>query len=180
MSQLAQIAVVIGLLLLVLNAVMIFFPRQVNTCVTSFPRSIWAGRVLAAVDVVWITVLLLHSDIKWVERHHLLVFIMAPSVLVLIVIFMDELLAVRAFGGLFLLVPFSILNAAFVYPSKSRLVMTVFAYLLVITGIIWVWSPFMFRKMTEKWIVRPRLSRIVGVAGALVGLVMIVLGLFVY
>lgn len=180
MSQLAQIAVIVGLLLLVLNAVMILFPRQVNIWITGFPRNKWAGRILAAVNTVLITVLLLQSDIKWVEHHKLLVLLMAPVVLVLIVVFMDDLLAARALGGLFLLAPLPILDAAFVYPSNSRLFMTVFAYVLVVLGIVWVWSPFMFRKMTSKWVSNPRLSRAAGIIGVSVGLAMILLGVIVY
>ena len=180
MSQLALIAVIVGLLLFVLSMVMILFPRQANTCVTRFPRSIWPGRILAAVDIIWITALFLYSDIRWVENHKLFVLIIAPVCFAIIVVLMDELLSVRAFGGLCLLAPYTILNAAFVYPSQSRLVMTVFAYLLVILGMILVWSPFMFSKMTSKWIGNTSLSQIVGFIGGAVGLIMVLLGLIVY
>ncbi len=180
MSQLAVVAVITGCIVSGWHVFLMVWPQRARKWVTSLPRSVWAGRILAGVDVVFVTALLLHSDIKWIERHQLLVLLMAPAALVLIVVFVDDLLAARALGGLFLLCPLPILNAAFVHPSNSRLVMTVFAYVLVILGIVWVWSPFMFRKMAAKWIAGPRLSRMAGLAGSLLGLVMILLGLAVY
>lgn len=180
MSQLAVVAVIMGCLVSGWHLLLAVWPQRARSWVISFPRSVWAGRILAAMDVAWVCVLLLHSDIKWVERHQFLVLLMAPVALALIVVFVDDLLAARALGGLFLLAPAPILSAAFVHPSASRLVMTLFAYMLVIVGIVWVWSPFMFRKMTARWTAGPRLSRAVGLAGCLAGLVMILLGFIVY
>ena len=180
MSQLSIVAVITGCLVSGWHVLLIVWPQRSRSWVIGLPRSIWAGRILTGVDIAWVTTLLLHSDIKWIERHQFLVLLMAPVALALIVVFVNDLLAARALGGLFLLAPLPILNAAFVHPSNSRLVMTVFAYLLVILVIVWVWSPFMFRKMAAKWMAGPRLSRMMGVAGCLVGLLMIFLGLIVY
>ena len=52
--------------------------------------------------------------------------------------------------GLFLLVPFWVLKAAFVHPAPGRLLMTVFAYIMVIKGIVLVWSPYVYRKQLER------------------------------
>lgn len=180
MSELSYIALVSGCLLFGWHALLAARPGLVGAWMTGFPRGVWPGRVLAGAAVAWVAVLLLSSGIKWVESHQYLVFILAPAALLLIVVFVDELLAVRALGGLLLLVAQPILRAAFLHPSDARLVMSAFAYILVVLGIIWVWSPFMFRKMTAGWIFRPGRAAIAGAGGCLAGLIMIALALTVY
>ncbi len=155
-------------------------PDLAGSWISGFPRNVLAGRVLAAVDVAWVVVLLLQSDFKWVENHVFLLVLSAPVSLLLIVLFVDDLLAVRALGGLFLLAPQAILDAALVHPSNIRLVMTFFAYVLVLLGIVWVWSPFMFRKMIVRWILSPPAARAAGLTGCALGLTMLLLGLLAY
>ena len=72
--------------------------------------------------------------------------------------FVDEFLAVRALGILALLMAEPLLDAAFFRYESSRLVLTVFAYLLVVLGLIWVMVPYKLRdqiswfsKTTARW-----------------------------
>src|SRR5256885_16896242 len=59
--------------------------------------------------------------------------------------FVDEFLAVRALGILCLLVAEPLLDAAFLRYETSRLLVTVFAYLLIIAGLFWVAIPYVLR-----------------------------------
>ena len=180
MLTLAAITLVVGGLVLVWHLWLGLAPRTVGSWLAGFPRNIWAGRILAAVAIGWVALLIWRADIAWLEHYRLPFCALAPVAYVLIVVFVDELLAARALGGLFLLLPALILDAAFVYPSNSRLIMTGFAYLLVIFGMVMVWSPFMFRKMTAPWAGRPDVCRVLGAIGSAVGLGMLLLGWFVY
>ncbi len=180
MTQLAVAAIITGTIIAAWSALVAIMSRHAGTWITGFPRNVWAGRALAAVDVAWVLVLLLNSGFKWVDDHMFMVILMAPVMLALIIVFVDDLLAARALGGLFLLAPQAILDAAFVHPSAGRLVMTVLAYILVVLGIVWVWSPFMFRKMTARWADKPMVARATGAAGCVVGAAILLLGLFVY
>ncbi len=63
----------------------------------------------------------------------------------LVLRFVDEFLAVRALGILCLLAAEPLLDAAFFRYESSRLVVTVFAYLLIVAGIIWVTMPYLLR-----------------------------------
>jgi len=180
MSQLAFIAVALGCLLIAWHFFIVLRPQVVGAWIRRLPRSVLAGRIFTAIDLIWITVFLWNSDIKWIAQYQPFLVLIAVIVFILIITFVDEFLAVRALGGLFLLAPLPILKATFLQPPTSRLVMTLFAYLLVILGIIWVWSPFMFRKMTSRWIASARMTRLVGACGILIGLIMILLGFFVY
>jgi len=60
------------------------------------------------------------------------------------------------------------------------LIMTSFAYLLVIFGIVLVWSPFKWRQWTEHWINRLPVTRAVGGAGMMVGALMLFLAWRIY
>jgi len=57
----------------------------------------------------------------------------------------DEFLAVRALGILCLLMAEPLLDAAFLRYETSRLLVTVFAYLLIIAGLFWVAIPYVLR-----------------------------------
>lgn len=180
MSALALITLIVGFLVLGGHLVLWLAPEKAGIWLTGFPRHVWAGRILTAIAIGWVALLVWNAQIAWLERYRLLLCALSPVAFVLIIIFADELLAARALGGLFLLAPALILDAAFGYPSHSRLVMTGFAYALVILGMILVWSPYRFRQMTAPWADNPTLCREVGAAGSVIGLIMILLGWFVY
>ena len=159
---------------------MALWPRGTAAWVGAFPRHVWAGRILAAVDILWSARLLLQMGFAWVDAHQILVYAAAPVAYVLVILFVDDLLAARALGGFMLLVPLPILESAFVHPAVSRLVMTSFAYLLVIFGIVLVWSPFKLRQWTEHWINQAPITRAMGIVGLIGGAGMLVLGWRVY
>ena len=59
--------------------------------------------------------------------------------------FVDEFLAVRALGILCLLAAEPLLDAAFLRYETSRLLITVFAYALIVAGLFWVAIPYVLR-----------------------------------
>jgi hypothetical protein len=69
--------------------------------------------------------------------------------------FADEFLAVRALGIFFLLGAEPLLNAAFLRTEPSRLLVTAFAYILIITGLFWVSMPYLLRDQIS-WSARSR------------------------
>jgi hypothetical protein len=68
-----------------------------------------------------------------------------PIAYVLALRFLDEFLAVRALGILCLLAAEPLLDAAFLRYEASRLLLTVFAYLLIVAGLFWVMIPYLLR-----------------------------------
>jgi len=79
--------------------------------------------------------------------------IVLPIGYVLTLFFVDEFLAVRALGILCLLAAEPLLDAAFLRYETSRLLVTVFAYLLIIAGLFWVAIPYVLRDQLN-WIAR--------------------------
>src|SRR5213078_2815001 len=69
-----------------------------------------------------------------------------PIGYVLVLRFVEEFLAVRALGILCLLAAEPLLDAAFLRYETSRLLVTVFAYLLVVAGLFWVTMPYLLRE----------------------------------
>jgi len=76
-----------------------------------------------------------------------------PIGYVLALRFVDEFLAVRALGILCLLAAEPLLDAAFLRYETSRLLVTVFAYLLIVAGLFWVAIPYVLRDQIN-WIAR--------------------------
>ncbi|MCF7839049.1 MAG: hypothetical protein K9N49_10515 [Candidatus Marinimicrobia bacterium] len=130
----------------------------------AFPRSRWPGRILTVVDMVWV-VWLVHAmslgSFAWLKAW---LYPSLPVVIVLIACLMNDLLAPRALGGLFLLIPTPLLRAVRFHPSLWRLLIVALAYALAITGMIWLLSPFRFRHWQERLL--PTASK-VRLAGAL-------------
>ena len=180
MSDLAFITLICGALIFIGSTGMTLWPRGVAAMVGAFPRHVWAGRILAAVDILWSAWLLMQMGFAWVDTHRILIYAAVPVAYILVILFVDDLLAARALGGFLLLVPLPILESAFVHPAVSRLIMTSFAYLLVIFGIVLVWSPFKLRQLTERWINQVPITRVVGIAGLIIGADMLLLGWRVY
>ncbi len=176
MLILAEITILTGLCLLALGLPLALLTRQSMAVLARFPRNLTAGRCLATVALAWAVWVLLQARINWVDEHQRLVYMLAPAAWVMVMLFMDELLAPRALGGLLLLAPMPILDAAFMEASPWRLIMVALAYLLAIAGMVLVWSPYMFRKAAARCLATPRLSRIWGSAALLGGLVLIALG----
>ncbi len=84
-------------------------------------------------------------------RRPLLIALPIGSALVLW--FVEEFLAVRALGILCLLAAEPLLEAAFFRYEASRLLVTVFSYLLIVAGLIWVMMPYLLRDQID-WIAR--------------------------
>src|SRR5439155_1348270 len=79
--------------------------------------------------------------------------------------FVDEFLAVRALGILCLLAAEPLLDAAFLRYETSRLLITGFAYVLIVAGMFWVAIPYVLRdqiNLSAKSVFRLRCLRKIG------------------
>ena len=65
-------------------------------------------------------------------------------------------------------------------PMESRLLMTTFAYLLAVAGVVLVWSPYLFRKFVMRIKAGAHNGVAIALVGSVLGLAMIVLGLVAY
>ena len=110
-----------------------------------FPRSWVAGVVLLTICLAWTMWLLTTIQMGEFAGFRRPLLIALPIGYVLTLFFVHEFLAVRSLGILCLLAAEPLLDAAFLRYETSRLLVTVFAYLLIIAGLFWVAIPYILR-----------------------------------
>lgn len=110
-----------------------------------FPRSRAAGFALLTVDLLWSLWLLSTIEMGEFATFRRTLLIALPIGYFLVLRFVDEFLAVRALGILCLLAAEPLLDAAFLRHESSRLLVTVFAYILIVAGLFWAAVPYVLR-----------------------------------
>ena len=144
--------VVAGAFLVVVGVLGLMKPDFAQV-VKQFPRSRFAGVVLLTICLAWTFWLLATIQMGEFSSFRRPLLIALPIGYVLTLFFVDEFLAVRALGILCLLAAEPLLDAAFLRYETSRLLVTVFAYLLIIAGLFWVAIPYVLRDQLN-WIAR--------------------------
>src|ERR1700730_7697979 len=136
---------VVGVFLLFISLIALFRPEFAQDVAKKFPRSRVAGIILLTFALIWNIWLLATIEMGEFSSFRRPLLIALPIGYVLILRFVDEFLAVRALGILCLLAAEPLLDAAFLRYEIPRLVVTVFAYLLIIAGLFWVAIPYVLR-----------------------------------
>jgi len=171
---------VVGALLIVLHLVALIHAQGVRRLLKQFPRSREAGVVLMTGAAVWAFALVSQMDLGEFSayRTHFLAVIAVGYLLTLL--FVQEFLAVRALGMLLLLAAEPLLEAAFLRPEASRLLLSVLAYIWATLGIFWVGKPYLLRDQLE-WVSKSDLRwRIAALGGVIYGAVVLVAALTQY
>ncbi len=137
--------VLAGLFLLLVSLPGIVLPGPVRGALAKLPRSKVAGIVLLTLAFIWSFWLLATMEMGEFSGFRRPLMIALPIGYALTLWFVDEFLAVRALGILFLLAAEPLLEAAFLRYEPSRLLVTVFAYILIVIGLFWVTMPYLLR-----------------------------------
>src|SRR5437870_7939444 len=136
--------IIAGAFLILMSLPGLFKPDLANVA-QRFPRSHIAGVVLLTISLLWTFWLLYTIQMGEFSGFRRPLLIALPIGYVLVLRFVDGFLAVRALGILCLLAAEPLLDAAFLRYETSRLLITVFAYLLIIAGLFWVAIPYVLR-----------------------------------
>jgi hypothetical protein len=134
-----------GFFLLLVSVPGLIKPELARGFAQSLPRSRAAGFLLLTVDLFWSLWLLATMEMGEFSSFRRPLLIILPVGFFLVLRFADEFLAVRALGILFLLGAEPLLDAAFFRTETSRLLVTVFAYLLIVVGLFWITMPYLLR-----------------------------------
>jgi hypothetical protein len=110
-----------------------------------FPRSHITGVILLTICLLWTFWLLATVQMGEFSGFRRPLLIALPIGYGLVLRFVDEFLAIRALGILCLLAAEPLLDAAFLRYETSRLLITVFAYVLIVAGLFWVAIPYVLR-----------------------------------
>jgi hypothetical protein len=111
----------------------------------TFPRSRVAGFVLLTIAFFWSFWLLATMEMGEFSGFRKPLLFILPVGFLLVLRFVDEFLAVRSLGILFLLAAEPLLDAAFFRTESTKVLVTVFAYLLIVIGLLWVTMPYLLR-----------------------------------
>jgi uncharacterized protein YjeT (DUF2065 family) len=130
--------------------------------------------------MVWVAWIVLNASLGQFEYLKPAIYVIAPICFLMLVNYLDEMLASRSLGGLLLLVANPILYSARWHDSAWRLVMPALAYVLIVAGMTLVLSPYRFRDAVSVLASTPARCRVLGLSGLAVGGVVLALGAFVY
>lgn len=134
-----------GIFLLVFGLWGLVRPGASQAAAQRLPRSRVAGFVLLTIAFFWSFWLLATMEMGEFSTFRKPLLFILPVGFLLVLRFVDEFLAARALGILSLLAAEPLLDAAFFRNESSRLLVTVFAYLLIIAGLFWVTMPYLLR-----------------------------------
>ncbi len=132
-----------GFVLIALGLAGFFFPARLT--LPRLPRSRPVGAALLTVDLVWSFWLLATMEMGEFSNLRRPLLIVLPIGFILTLMFVDEFLTARALGIFCLLAAEPLLDAAFLRPEMSRLLVTVLAYLMIVAGLLWVTMPYLLR-----------------------------------
>ncbi len=180
MGKLAMITLILGCVMSFMFFLITLFPAKAMELIKKYPRNKTAGVILTGIDLTWVVYLLLSVPLGRFEGLKTWLYLVAPVLFFLIIYMVDELLAVRAGGGLLLLLASPMLEAAQWHVSGFRYVIIVMAYLMVIKGMVLVLSPYLYRKWTARFFVNTSACRAWGSAGFVFSVFLISLAVTVF
>lgn len=178
--SLKLVGIVLALLIIGSHVFALLQEGMVRRWLTALPRSFTFGVAVLSVDLIWTFFLMITMD--WGEFYYLRtpMLVLLPVAFFLTIRYVDEFLAVRALGILGLLVAAPILDAAFLQPPVSRLLVVVLAYVYVVLGMLWISMPHMLRDQIG-WLLRSALRwKAAVVAGLAYGVVILLCALVWY
>lgn len=139
----AAVAIALGL-------PMLLAPAAAQRALAAFPRSRAAAWILTALDLAWVVLIMRGASLGRFDILKPYLPLAGVATFAAIVWGLDELLAVRALGGLLLLLGDPILDAVRWTGGAWPIAAAVLAYILVIVGAVWVLWPWTFRKTHER------------------------------
>ena len=171
--SLPEISLLIGLLTAAPAIFALAAPASAEKWFKAFPRSVWPGRVIMALCVVWAVAWLVIMPFEFLKFLHPYLWIITPLFIAGTWFFMQDLLSCRAFGCLIALAATPMLSAAQWHPSLLRYVVIVYAYALAIFGMFYIALPYLVRDHITWTFAKPLRTRAVSAAFAAIGVLLL-------
>jgi hypothetical protein len=178
--SLAHISILLGALGVAASLWQAIAPAQVRRMLDALPRHTLTGWALAAVDLLWVAWLINETSLGRFDNWKPALYFLTPLSFYLLIQYLDELLTVRALGGLLLLLAAPVLDIARWHTSDWRLVIAGLAYLWVVMGMFLVMSPHLFRRAVRLVLPDDTRSRCSAALKLVVSAFLIALGLRVF
>ncbi|NLB69706.1 MAG: hypothetical protein GX804_08520 [Lentisphaerae bacterium] len=179
-SYLSLISLLIGLITLAPGIFTLIFPGKAVTCLKLFPRSIWAGRVLSTICLIWSVLWICLIPLGPLLFLRQFMWLLLPISILAVWFFIPELLACRSIGGLLVLLPAPMLSSAAWHPSPFRYLVIVYAYAMCIAGMFYIASPWRLRNRISLLCSKPDILKITAIFSSVFGIILVLLSLTVY
>lgn len=175
---------VLGILLLVGHLYALIKGAQVRAFLQASPRNHGLAQLLLCVGVAWFFMLVapqglgifssLRVSLAEFEDSRWILQLACPVLLVLMITQVKNLLFPRALGIFLLMVVAPFLSAAYLKDPVTRLLIPIWAYVLIILSLVWIAKPYIYRNMVQWLCERPKLWAPLCVGGILYGLAIFV------
>ena len=173
-------AIILGLIYLASHLPGALAPQRVGAFARKLPRNYPLGVVLMLLATLWFVVLTYVMDLGEISNMRMQLMTVWAVAGVLVAIFVPGFLAMRGLGCLLLMAAALMLDAAFLAQTPWRYVVTILAYGWVIKGMVLVYSPHLGRDMLNWATASEGRLRALSWPGVALGILLIVLGIFVY
>lgn len=178
--SLRAVGLLVGFGLVALHAAALIIPGAVQPWLQVFPRSRPAGVVLCTLAAAWAFWLAATMDLGEFTPNRTLICGAIIAGAIMVPLFAEEFLAVRALGILALLAAEPLLGAAFLRPEQTRLLLVVLAYGWAIAGLLMVGAPYLLRDAI-KWLLGSSWRyRFVAWTGVVYGIALVVVSLLFF
>lgn len=178
--SLQWIAILLGVLAVAGGLAGVLQPKLIHRFAELFPRSVVPAWVFTALCCMLGTKEAMAMNMGFLDTYKSFIYVVAPVVFVASITYMKELLAPRALGGFLLLIAVPIVRTASLSEKPFFQVVVALVYLWIIYGLILLMSPWWFRKFYEPFLQNEGLFKATALGKAAVGIVLILLGIFVY
>jgi len=183
-TGLKTVGLCFGALLVLVHLAAIVRPAKVIGMLRTMPRHAKSGQVMLALAALWAWALFRGVQIGWFEIPRMdmgefyalrgPILFAIPIAAVLVMIYANEFLSVRALGCLLLLFAAVLLDAAFLRPHGSRLLISIWAYAAIIKAMFWIGMPYLFRDQLAWVAAKPVRWQVMSSLGLLYGLAVLV------
>ncbi len=178
--SLSQVAVWLGFGLICAHGWALFDLARTSEWAKRFPRNDLLGGVLLGLATAWAAWLAGTINLMEYTRVRPLFILGVIGLGVSSWLYVREFIAVRSLGVLCLLGANVLLDAAFLREDAARLVVVAYADLIIVEGMVMVGAPYVLRDGIAWGLATPRRSRFLLSAGLIFGIVLMVLGVWVY
>lgn len=169
-----------GAFLVAAHLYALLFPGPTVAWLKRFPRSRLWGLILCAVASGWALWLAATMDLGEFSPNRTLICGVVVVGSIMVPLFAEEFLSVRALGILALLAAEPLLGAAFLRPENSRLLIVCLAYLWAIGGLFLVGAPYLLRDIIDWTAERPSHFKFAAGTGAAYGALLIAASLLFF
>jgi len=178
--NLSVLSVILGLLVLAFNFWGVVRPAAFGVAVRRFPRSIGWGMALMLLGTAWFIYNVSIERIADLENLKKYLYALFAVVGIGACFFVQDYLAARGAAVVMMLLAKTLVDAARWADTSWRLVVVVWAYVLVIAGIWFTISPHRMRDMIQWATANEQRTRLLSGLRAAFGLLLVILGLTVY